>query len=88
MTENAPVNVSDAVGRENVTPAWACAVTSFPPSDRILSTILTRQAERHGDRVLLVAGRRAGALRRPRRSRPRRPRRSSMPGSVRAIGSR
>ncbi|MBR0750206.1 ATP-dependent acyl-CoA ligase [Bradyrhizobium japonicum] len=56
MTENAPVNVSDAVGRENVTPAWASAVTSFPPSDRILSTILTRQAERHGDRVLLVAG--------------------------------
>ncbi|MBR0727676.1 ATP-dependent acyl-CoA ligase [Bradyrhizobium japonicum] len=56
MTENAPVNVSDAVGRENVTPAWACAVTSFPPSDRILSTILTGQAERHGDRVLLVAG--------------------------------
>ncbi|MYV88102.1 AMP-binding protein [Bradyrhizobium japonicum] len=56
VTENAPVNVSDAVGRENVTPAWACAVTSFPPSDRILSTILTRQAERHGDRVLLVAG--------------------------------
>lgn len=56
VTENAPVNLSDAVGRENVTPAWACAVTSFPPSDRILSTILTRQAERHGDRVLLVAG--------------------------------
>lgn len=56
VTENAPVNVSDAVGRENVAPAWACAVTSFPPSDRILSTILTRQAERHGDRVLLVAG--------------------------------
>ncbi|WP_441259395.1 ATP-dependent acyl-CoA ligase [Bradyrhizobium sp. 521_C7_N1_3] len=56
VTENAPVNVSDAVGRENATPAWACAVTSFPPSDRILSTILTRQAERHGDRVLLVAG--------------------------------
>jgi crotonobetaine/carnitine-CoA ligase len=56
VTENAPVNVSDAVGRENVTPAWACAVTSFPPSDRILSTILTGQAERHGDRVLLVAG--------------------------------
>ncbi|MFK4524155.1 crotonobetaine/carnitine-CoA ligase [Bradyrhizobium japonicum] len=56
VTENAPVNVSDAVGRENVTPAWACAVTSFPPSDRILSTILTRQAERYGERVLLVAG--------------------------------
>lgn len=56
VTENAPVNVSDAVGRENVTSAWACAVTSFPPSDRILSTILTRQAERYGERVLLVAG--------------------------------
>ncbi|WP_441256662.1 ATP-dependent acyl-CoA ligase [Bradyrhizobium sp. 482_C4_N1_1] len=56
VTENAPVNVSDAVGRENVTPAWACAVTSFPPSDRILSTILRRQAERYGERVLLVAG--------------------------------
>lgn len=56
VTENASVNVSDAVGRENVTPAWACAVTSFPPSDRILSTILTRQAERYGERVLLVAG--------------------------------
>ncbi|MDI3559142.1 ATP-dependent acyl-CoA ligase [Bradyrhizobium sp. Arg816] len=56
VTENAPVSISDAVGRENVPPAWACAVTSFPPSDRILSTILTRQAERYGDRVLLVAG--------------------------------
>jgi crotonobetaine/carnitine-CoA ligase len=56
VTENAPVNVSDAVGRENVTPAWACAVTLFPASDRILSTILTRQAERYGERVLLVAG--------------------------------
>ncbi|MFK4723560.1 crotonobetaine/carnitine-CoA ligase [Bradyrhizobium niftali] len=41
---------------ESVTPAWARAVTSFPPSDRILSTILTRQAERYSDRVLLVAG--------------------------------
>ncbi|WP_244064117.1 ATP-dependent acyl-CoA ligase [Bradyrhizobium sp. Ce-3] len=37
-------------------PAWARAVDLFPPSDRILSTILTRQAERYGDRVLLVAG--------------------------------
>ncbi|WP_051383570.1 ATP-dependent acyl-CoA ligase [Bradyrhizobium sp. WSM3983] len=37
-------------------PAWARAVELFPPSDRILSTILTRQAERYGDRVLLVAG--------------------------------
>ena len=56
VTEGAPANISDAIGEENVTPAWACAVTSFPPSDRILSTILTRQAERYGDRVLLVAG--------------------------------
>ncbi|WP_249137818.1 ATP-dependent acyl-CoA ligase [Bradyrhizobium tropiciagri] len=37
-------------------PAWARAVDLFPPPDRILSTILTRQAERYGDRVLLVAG--------------------------------
>src|SRR2546421_5483669 len=50
------MSVTENEGRENVTPAWARAVTSFPPSDRILSTILTRQAERYGDRVLLVAG--------------------------------
>src|SRR5439155_18311813 len=57
VTENeAPAKITEAVGRETVTPAWARAVTSFPPSDRILSTILTRQAERYGDRVLLVAG--------------------------------
>ncbi|WP_315766416.1 MULTISPECIES: ATP-dependent acyl-CoA ligase [unclassified Bradyrhizobium] len=37
-------------------PAWARAVETFPPSDRILSTILTRQAERYGERTLLVAG--------------------------------
>ncbi|WP_280712248.1 ATP-dependent acyl-CoA ligase [Bradyrhizobium sp. BR13661] len=57
MTENdAPVKISEAVGRENIPAAWARAVELFPPSDRILSTILTRQAERYGDRVLLVAG--------------------------------
>ncbi|MCP3390634.1 ATP-dependent acyl-CoA ligase [Bradyrhizobium sp. CCGB12] len=57
VTENdAPANISETVGRENATPGWVRAVTSFPPSDRILSTILTRQAERYGDRVLLVAG--------------------------------
>ncbi|MET3911746.1 crotonobetaine/carnitine-CoA ligase [Bradyrhizobium sp. S3.3.6] len=57
VTENeAPANISKAIGGENVTPAWARAVTSFPPSDRILSTILTRQAERYGERILLVAG--------------------------------
>lgn len=51
-----PANAGAAAGRENATPAWARAVTSFPPSERILSTILTRQAERYGDRVLPVAG--------------------------------
>ena len=57
MTQNeAPASTSEAAGDENVTPAWVRAVASFPPSDRILSTILTRQAERYGDRVLLVAG--------------------------------
>lgn len=57
VTEHgAPANTNGAVGRENVTLAPMRAVTSFPPSDRILSTILTRQAERHGERVLLVAG--------------------------------
>ncbi|WP_414642286.1 ATP-dependent acyl-CoA ligase [Bradyrhizobium sp.] len=46
----------DAAGQANVTPAWARAVELFPPPDRILSTILTRQAERYQDRVLLVSG--------------------------------
>src|SRR6266702_1874164 len=41
---------------EDKMPAWAHAVELFPPSDRILSTILTRQAERYGERFLLVAG--------------------------------
>src|SRR5579864_6857125 len=41
---------------QNEAQAWARAVTSFPPSDRILSTILTRQAERYGERILLIAG--------------------------------
>ncbi|WP_249151173.1 ATP-dependent acyl-CoA ligase [Bradyrhizobium liaoningense] len=44
------------VGEGAGTPAWAHAVELFPPPDRILSTILTRQAERYGDRLLLVAG--------------------------------
>ena len=41
---------------ENEAPAWTRAVTSFPPQERILSTILARQAERYGERILLVAG--------------------------------
>lgn len=55
MEKNTPTDISDALGPEVMMPAWAQAVASFPPSDRILSTILTRQAERYGDRVLLVA---------------------------------
>lgn len=57
MTESdAQDNAGVTVGEGSVTPAWARAVALFPPSDRILSTILTRQAERYGDRVLLVSG--------------------------------
>src|SRR4029077_1099753 len=44
------------VGQGGAAPAWARAIELFPPSDRILSTILTRQAERYKDRVLLVSG--------------------------------
>ena len=56
VTESDPAEISEAASREHVPPAWARAIELFPPSDRILSTILTRQAERYGDRVLLVAG--------------------------------
>lgn len=57
MTEsNVQAKIGDTVGGGSATPAWARAVELFPSSDRILSTILTRQAERYGDRVLLVAG--------------------------------
>ncbi|WP_246509915.1 ATP-dependent acyl-CoA ligase [Bradyrhizobium glycinis] len=51
-----PANITDVIGGENVTPAWERAMASFPPSERILSTMLTRQAERYHDRLLLVAG--------------------------------
>ena len=57
MTEsNVQAAADDAVGEGRAAPAWARAVELFPPSDRILSTILTRQAERYDDRVLLVSG--------------------------------
>ncbi|MGL3110562.1 ATP-dependent acyl-CoA ligase [Bradyrhizobium sp. BR 1432] len=46
----------DDAGRQQEAPAWARAVELFPPCDRVLATILARQAERYGDRVLLVAG--------------------------------
>jgi crotonobetaine/carnitine-CoA ligase len=45
-----------AGGEGSAMPAWVRAVELFPPSNRILSTILARQAERYGDRVLLVSG--------------------------------
>ncbi|HMK81940.1 MAG TPA: ATP-dependent acyl-CoA ligase [Xanthobacteraceae bacterium] len=35
---------------------WRHAITRFPPADRVLSTLLTRQAERYADRTLLVCG--------------------------------
>lgn len=53
MTES---NLQARIGEGEGAPAWARAVETFPAADRILSTILTRQAERYGDRVLLVAG--------------------------------
>lgn len=49
-------NGSNAVGEGDAKPVWARAAELFPPPDRILSTILTRQAAHYGDRVLLVAG--------------------------------
>ena len=57
MTEsNVQAKAGDAVGQGSATQAWARAVELFPSCDRILSTILTRQAERYDDRVLLVSG--------------------------------
>src|SRR5579859_7393895 len=44
------------VGQDRAAPAWARAIERLPSADRILSTILTRQAEQYGDRVLLVSG--------------------------------
>src|SRR3954469_7965916 len=35
---------------------WSRAVEDFPPAERILSTILTRQAARYGERTLFVFG--------------------------------
>lgn len=49
-------NAGDAVGQGDAKPVWSRAAELFPPPDRILSTILTRQAEQYGDHALLVAG--------------------------------
>ena len=37
-------------------PIWSQAAERFPPADRVLSTILTRQAARYRDRTLFVFG--------------------------------
>lgn len=50
------VDATEPAGQQQAAPAWARAIELFPASDRILSTILVRQAERYGDRILLVAG--------------------------------
>ena len=42
---------------------WSQAPERFPPADRVLSTILRRQAARYGDRTLFVFGRDALELR-------------------------
>lgn len=56
MEKGVQANASNAVGQGDAKPIWARAAASFAPPDRILSTILTRQAEHYGDRALLVAG--------------------------------
>jgi crotonobetaine/carnitine-CoA ligase len=37
-------------------PIWSQAAERFPPADRVLSTILTRQAAQYRDRTLFVFG--------------------------------
>jgi crotonobetaine/carnitine-CoA ligase len=53
---NVQASAGNTVEQGSATQAWTRAVELFPPSDRILSIILTRQAERYGDRILLVTG--------------------------------
>lgn len=48
-----PGQATDAVASGD---RFQAIVAQFPPADRVLPTILTRQAERYGDRPLLVAG--------------------------------
>jgi crotonobetaine/carnitine-CoA ligase len=47
---------SSVVAQQQDTAIWSRAVEHFPPADRILSTILTRQAACYGDRTLFVSG--------------------------------
>ena len=49
-------SANNSSNRRDDAPAWARGIELFPPSERILSTILLRQAERYRDRVLLVSG--------------------------------
>jgi crotonobetaine/carnitine-CoA ligase len=49
-------SASNSSNRPEDVPAWARGIELFRPSERILSTILSRQAERYKDRVLLVSG--------------------------------
>ncbi|HWL18642.1 MAG TPA: ATP-dependent acyl-CoA ligase [Bradyrhizobium sp.] len=48
-------SVGEVVGQGGAA-SWARAIERFPSADRVLSTILTRQAEQYGDRVLFVSG--------------------------------
>ena len=45
-----------AAEQEQGVAAWSLAAERFPPADRVLSAILTRQAARYGDRTLFVSG--------------------------------
>ena len=47
---------SGAARQRSGVPIWSQAAERFPPADRILSTILTRQAARYRDRTLFVFG--------------------------------
>jgi crotonobetaine/carnitine-CoA ligase len=47
---------SSAAGQRPGRPIWPQAAERFPSADRILSTILARQAAQYGDRTLLVFG--------------------------------
>jgi crotonobetaine/carnitine-CoA ligase len=57
LTEDSvQASASDRSNRHDDASIWARSIELFPPSERILSTILSRQAERYKDRVLLVSG--------------------------------
>jgi crotonobetaine/carnitine-CoA ligase len=49
-------SVSEVIGQDRAAPTWSRTIERFPSADRTLSTILTRQAEQYGDRVLFVSG--------------------------------